>query len=76
MKEMHILLPLFLEVIIIVLDVQYVSSTFEHAIVNFDSKNITLIGNRSEDPSLNKSDNANDILQDFDLSLCWIYLAH
>ena len=44
------------------------SSTSEHTIVYFASKNITLICNRSEDPSLNKSDNANDILQDFDLS--------
>ena len=45
------------------------SSTSEHAIVYFDSKTITWIGNRSEDPSLNKSDDANNILQGSDLSL-------
>ena len=52
-------------------DVQYVSSTSEHviAIDFFDSKNITGIDNRSEDTSLNKSDDASDILQDYDLCL-------
>ena len=52
-------------------DVQYVSSTSEHviAIDFFDSKNITGIDNRSEDTSLNKSDDASDILQDSDLCL-------
>ena len=51
------------------MDVQYVSSTSEYAIVYFDSKTITWIGNRSEDHSLNKSDDANNILQGSDLSL-------
>ena len=50
-------------------DVQYVSSTSEHAIDYFDSKNITGIHNMSEDPSLNRSDDANNILQNSDLSL-------
>ena len=49
--------------------VQYILSTSEHAIDFFDSKNITGIDNRSEDASLNKSDDANNILQDSDLYL-------
>ena len=58
------------------MDVQYVSSTSEHAIVYFDSKNITWIGNRSEDPSLDKSDDANNISHGSDLYLLNIYIAH
>lgn len=49
--------------------VQYVLSTSEHAIDFFDSKNITRIDNRSEDASLNKSDDANNIFHKPDLSL-------
>ena len=43
--------------------VQYISSTSEDAMDYFDSKNITGIGNRSDDASLNKSDDPNNILQ-------------
>ena len=43
--------------------VQYVSSTSEDAMDYFDSKNITGIDNWSDDASLNKSDDANNILQ-------------
>ena len=50
-------------------DVQYVSSTSEHTINYFDSKNITGIDNRFEDVSLNKRDDANNISQDSGLSL-------
>ena len=50
------------------LNVQYVSSTSEHAIDSVDSKNITGIDNKSEYSSLDKSDDANNVLQDPDLS--------
>ena len=54
-------------------NIQYVSSTYEHAIDYFDSRNITRIDNRSENASLNKSDDANNILQDSDFSLLDIF---
>ena len=42
-------------------DVHYLSFKLGHAVAYFDSKNITGIDNRSDDTSLNKSNDANKL---------------